>query len=85
VDDKLNEQIEQIDGLVEKYTELLFGETNDELKEKVKLWALYTHISKAMPPLVKHWNANYPDGKESMIELITEIKTLNEKHRRAKK
>jgi hypothetical protein len=76
---------EQLDGLLEKYTELLLGETNDELKEKVKMWALYTHISKAMPPLVKHWNGNYPDGKEGMVDLITEIKTLNEKHRRGQK
>lgn len=76
---------EQVDGLVEKYAELLFGETDEELKEKVKLWALYSHISKAMPPLVKHWNGSYPDAKEGMMELITEIKTLNEKHRRGQK
>lgn len=80
--DKINEQI---DGLVEKYAELLLGETNVELREKVKLWALYTHISKAMPPLVKHWNSTYPEGKESMVQLITEIKTLNEKHRLGQK
>lgn len=29
---------EQLDGLLEKYTELLLGETNDELKEEVKQW-----------------------------------------------
>ncbi len=42
---------EQLDGLLEKYTELLLGETNDELKEEVKQWILYTHIAKSMPPL----------------------------------
>lgn len=44
---------EQLDGLLEKYTELLLGETNDELKEEVKQWILYTHIAKSMPPLAK--------------------------------
>ncbi|MGK4211734.1 DUF2573 family protein, partial [Bacillus paralicheniformis] len=29
---------EQLDGLVEKYTELLLGETDEELKEQVKMW-----------------------------------------------
>ncbi|KIL32745.1 hypothetical protein B4145_3713 [Bacillus subtilis] len=42
---------EQLDGLLEKYTELLLGETNDELKEEVRQWILYTHIAKSMPPL----------------------------------
>jgi hypothetical protein len=80
-----NKLAEQLDGLMEKYTELLLGESDDEKKEKVKLYALYTYISKSMPPLVKHWNDKYPDGKEAMMELITEIKTLNEKHRRSQK
>lgn len=75
---------EQLDGLVEKYTELLLGETNEELKEKVKAWALYTYISKSMPPLVKHWNETYPDAKEGMKQLIHEIKELNDKHRSKK-
>ncbi|MFP7217274.1 DUF2573 family protein, partial [Bacillus subtilis] len=38
---------EQLDGLLEKYTELLLGETNDELKEEVRQWILYTHIAKS--------------------------------------
>ncbi|MBD4937286.1 DUF2573 family protein, partial [Xanthomonas citri pv. citri] len=57
---------EQLDGLLEKYTELLLGETNDELKEEVKQWILYTHIAKSMPPLAKHWNATYPDAKQGI-------------------
>ncbi|WP_449537474.1 YusU family protein [Ferdinandcohnia sp. Marseille-Q9671] len=72
---------EQIDGLLEKYTELLLGESSPELKEKVKLWSLYTHISKSMPPLAKHWNETYPDAKEGIKEIITEIKKLNEENR----
>jgi Protein of unknown function (DUF2573) len=72
---------EQFDGLVEKYTELLVGESTPELKEKVTMWVLYTYIAKSMPPLAKHWNELYPDAKENMKELITEIKKLNEQHR----
>lgn len=73
---------EQVDGLMEKYTELLLGESNDELKEKVKIWAMYTHLSKTMPPLAKHWNQTYPEAKDAMKELVSEIKTMNEEHRK---
>lgn len=71
----------QFDGLCEKYTELLLGDATEELIEKVKVWALYTHIAKSMPPLAKHWNATYPDAKDEMKALINEIKQLNEQHR----
>ncbi|MEI5907879.1 YusU family protein [Bacillus spongiae] len=74
---------QQVDGLVEKYTELLLGEANEDLKEKVEKWILYTYISKSMPPLVKHWNTLYPEGKAEMKKLILEIKQLNEQHREA--
>ncbi len=74
---------EQVDGLMDKYTELLLGDTSPELKEKVKLWAMYTHLSKTMPPLAKHWNQTYPDAKDAMKELVAEIKTMNEEHRKA--
>lgn len=72
---------QQFDGLLEKYTELLLGDSNEELKEKVQMWALYTYISKSMPPLVKHWNELYPDGKENIKSLIEEIRDLNQKNR----
>ncbi|MDE5416229.1 DUF2573 family protein [Alkalihalobacterium chitinilyticum] len=78
MDEKLREQL---DGLLEKYTELLLGVEDEVLKEKVQAWVLYTHISKSMPPLVKHWNEQYPDAKEKMKELVTEIQALNQKHR----
>ncbi|MGN7176124.1 hypothetical protein BK139_11765 [Paenibacillus sp. FSL R5-0490] len=76
---------EQLDGLLEKYTELLIGEASPELKEKVEAWALYSFIAKSMPPLAKHWNDTYPDAKEEMKTLIAEIKTLNEEMRSKKK
>jgi len=36
---------EQFDGLLEKYTELLLGESNEERKEQVQKWALYSIIA----------------------------------------
>lgn len=75
---------DQFDGLIEKYTELLVGDSSDDLKEKVKMWAIYTHISKSMPPLTKHWNITYPDAKDNLKVIINEIKVLNEKHRESK-
>lgn len=73
--------IDQIDGLLEKYTELLVGEASSENKEKVKAWILYSHIAKSMPPLAKHWNAEYPEAKEQMKNVIAEVKELNESKR----
>ena len=72
---------EQFDGLLEKYTELLLGESNEERKEQVQKWALYSYIAKTMPASVKHWNETYPDAKEEMVQLITDIKRLNEEKR----
>lgn len=68
----------QLDGLAEKYSELLVGSTEPEHVEMVKAYVLYSSIAKSMPPLVKHWNDRYPDAKEAIKELISEIKKLNE-------
>ncbi|WP_027409970.1 YusU family protein [Anoxybacteroides tepidamans] len=73
--------IEQFDALLDKYTELLLGESNAELKEKVKVWILYSHIAKSMPALGKHWNELYPEAKEQVKEMMAEIKQLNEEKR----
>ncbi len=73
--------VEQFEGLLEKYTELMVGENTPELKQKVQMWALYTYIAKSMPALAKHWNDTYPDAKENLKELIGDIKKLNEEHR----
>jgi hypothetical protein len=69
----------QFEALMDKYTELLLGQTNEELKKKV--WALYSHVAKSMPALSKHWNEFYPEAKEQMKQLIAEIKQLNEEAR----
>ncbi|SEM62917.1 Protein of unknown function [Mesobacillus persicus] len=73
---------QQLDGLLEKYTELLIGEGTEENKEKVKAWILYNHIAKSMPPLAQHWNQTYPDAKENIMETIKEIKNMNEQKRK---
>lgn len=75
---------EQFEALLEKYSDLLVGESSEQTKEKVKSWALYTHIAKSMPALVKHWNELYPEAKEEMREMINEIKLLNEQYRKSK-
>jgi hypothetical protein len=75
---------QQFEALLEKYSELLVGETDEDTKEKVKQYALYTQIAKSMPALAKHWNELYPDGKKEMFEIISEIKMLNEKHRKSR-
>ena len=81
----MNEELKaQMDGLLEKYSELLFGETSQDLKEQVQAWVLYSHIAKSMPPLVQHWNNTYPDAKEEVKKLIAEIKTRNEEYRKKK-
>ncbi|MEH7548732.1 uncharacterized protein DUF2573 [Neobacillus bataviensis] len=74
----------QFEALLDKYSELLVGESSEGTKEKVKAWALYTHIAKSMPALAKHWNGLYPDAKEEMKQIINEIKQLNEQHRNTK-
>jgi hypothetical protein len=73
---------EQLDGLLEKYAELLIGDTSSDNKEKVKAWIIYSHIAKSMPPLAQHWNQSYPDAKEDIMQVIKEIKELNEQQRK---
>jgi hypothetical protein len=73
----------QFEALLEKYSELLVGESTEETKEKVKAWALYSHIAKSMPALINHWNGLYPEAKEEMKAIVNEIKLLNEQHRKS--
>ncbi|KAA0563319.1 DUF2573 family protein [Rossellomorea aquimaris] len=77
----LKEFPEQFDALVEKYTELLVGDTDSDKKEMVTQYALYSFIAKNMPALVKHWNSLYPEGKDEMKRIVREIKEMNEAHR----
>jgi hypothetical protein len=76
---------EHFEALLEKYSELLVGDSSKEVKEKVKAWALYSHIGKSMPALIQHWSALYPEARGEMKEIINEIKQLNEQHRASAK
>ncbi|AOC55512.1 MULTISPECIES: YusU family protein [Bacillus] len=76
-----NELDEKLEGLLDKYTELLLGESTDALKQDVKQWVIYSHIAKSMPPLAKHFNETYPEAKEEIKETIQRIKQMNEAHR----
>ncbi|WP_088071407.1 DUF2573 family protein [Gottfriedia luciferensis] len=78
-----NEFEAKFDALLKKYTELLLGDWSEEKQGKVEKWVMYTYISKSMPALTKHWNDTYPQAKDEVINLIKEIKTLNDQHREA--
>ncbi|MFT8321429.1 MAG: DUF2573 family protein [Bacillus sp. (in: firmicutes)] len=69
---------EEFDSLLKKYTELLLGEHNEDLQNKVEIWMLYSHMAKSMPGLIKHWNAKFPSGKKEMVKIVAEIKKINE-------
>jgi hypothetical protein len=76
---------QQLEALLEKFSELLVGDSSEDTKEKVKAWALYSHIAKTMPALINHWSALYPDARGEMKTIINEIKQLNEQHRNSTK
>lgn len=71
------------DGLLHKYTELLIGTDDAESIEMIKKWALFNHIHKTMPNLVRHWHDTHPEGKAAMREIFEEVKSLNEAHRQS--
>ncbi|WP_314589639.1 YusU family protein [Paenibacillus terrigena] len=73
--------MEQFDGLLEKYAELLLGDNSPEQVEKIKIWALYSHMHKTMPNLTQHWTASHPEAKTAVRALFEEVKQLNEAHR----
>jgi hypothetical protein len=72
---------QSFDALIESYADLLIGDAAPDAVEKVKLWALYSHIHKTMPALANHWNAAHPDAKAAVRELFEDVKALNEKKR----
>lgn len=79
-----NDVQEKFQALLQKYSELLTGENDDQSVEEVKMWALYSHIAKTMPPLAKHWNEMYPDAKEEMKRISFSIKEKNQNLRNKK-
>lgn len=72
---------ESFEALVEKYAELLTGDTSPEMTEKIKYWAIYNHIHKTMPALSSHWGGTHPEAKAEVRKLFEEVRDLNQKLR----
>lgn len=72
--------VPEIDELLYKFTELLTGEATEERVEMVKLWAIYSHMQKAMPPLVQHWGSEpeHQEAKANIRRIIEQIKQWNQ-------
>lgn len=68
--------------LIEKYSDLLIGKSSPEMIEKIKIMAIYSYLSKAMPPLLNHWNQMHPDSRDVIKNIFAEIKQLNEEHKK---
>jgi Protein of unknown function (DUF2573) len=68
----------EFDVLMEKASELLTGDSSEEMVNKIKIWSMYQHIHKIMPALTSHWNQTHPDSKSEMRKLFEEIRDLNQ-------
>ncbi|USG66167.1 YusU family protein [Brevibacillus ruminantium] len=86
MNDKKDALVPELDDLLYKFTELLTGEATPERVEMVKVWCLYAHMSKVMPPLIQHWGSEpeHADAKNQIRDIIEQIKqwnqTKNQKH-----
>ncbi len=76
--------VPELDGLLYKFTELLTGEATEERVEMVKVWSIYSHMLKVMPPLVKHWTSEeqHQDAKRKIRDIFEEIQRLNEENKK---
>lgn len=76
--------VPELDGLIDKFTELLTGEATEKNVEMVKIWCVYSHMLKVMPPLVKHWTSleQHQDAKRKIREIFEEIQRLNEENKK---
>lgn len=72
------------ESLIEKYAELLIGSASPEDVEKVRKWALYSHIHKTMPALAAHWSQSHPEARQEMRKLFEDVKRRNEALRAAR-
>ncbi|RKD21750.1 DUF2573 domain-containing protein [Ammoniphilus oxalaticus] len=79
-----NKLVPELDGLIYKFTELLTGEATDENIEMVKIWCMYSHMLKVMPPLVKHWTSieEHQDAKRKVREIFEQIQRQNEENKK---
>lgn len=81
---EMNKMVPELDGLIDKFTELLTGEATEKNVEMVKIWCVYSHMLKVMPPLVKHWTSleQHQDAKRKIREIFEEIQRLNEENKK---
>ncbi|HJV46117.1 MAG TPA: DUF2573 family protein [Bacillota bacterium] len=81
--DKSKELIPEFEGLLYKFTELLTGEATEERVEMIKIWSVYSHMLKVMPPLVKHWSSEeeHKEAKQKIRGIFEEIQRLNEENK----
>lgn len=79
----VNKLVPELDDLLAKFTELLTGEATPERIEMVKVWSLYSHMAKAMPPLVQHWGSSpeYQAAKLQIRQITEQIKEWNKDKR----
>ncbi len=77
----LNEIVPEMDDLICKFTELLTGESSDEMVKKVMIWSLYSHMLKVMPPLIQHWTSDHPEEKAKIREIFETIQRLNQENK----
>jgi argininosuccinate lyase len=72
--------VPEVEELLYKFTELVTGEASEERVEMVKVWALYTHMQKAMPPLIQHWGSEpeHQEAKSKIKEIVEQIKQWNQ-------
>lgn len=69
----------EFDALVEKFSELLTGESTPDMVDKMKVWAIYSHIHKTMPALASHWSQSHPESRAEIRKLFEEVRDLNQK------
>ena len=67
--------------LFEKYSELLTGDSTQDVVGKVKIWALYSHMKKTMPALVQHWHQQNPESNQLVRQIFEDVQKLNQEHK----
>jgi len=79
MEEKKEALIPELEDLLYKFTELLTGEATPDRVEMVKVWCLYTQMSKVMPPLIQHW-ASQPEHAEARSQIREIIETIKQLH-----
>ncbi|MEI7026650.1 DUF2573 family protein [Paenibacillus sp. y28] len=69
------------DALVEKFAELLTGDTSPQTIDMVVKWSIYNHIHKTMPALTGHWGQHHPESKKEVRQLFQSVIALHNEHR----